>query len=203
MKRVCHLAEESHVPVHFRQHQNIKPNDVSSSVKAQSRSLSHALSSVGTGQVPYMPSPGQNASDENKGASAGCAESTLHARTPRDGTAKWETIKTTVDLLHRDGKHCDKQLRQLFELPSTRPVYRDGDFEQDKTRQLLSLRQLCLCTKDEKKKKRTDDQVKQEESANCARKKQQIDFMHARYSCCLFWTTSGPGRRVAVSDCTT
>ena len=32
--------------------------------------LSHALSRVGTRQLAYMPSPGQNAPDENKGASA-------------------------------------------------------------------------------------------------------------------------------------
>ena len=46
-----------------------------------SRILSHALSRVGTRQLACMPSPGQNASDDNKGASAGSAVSRcMHAR---------------------------------------------------------------------------------------------------------------------------
>ena len=56
-------------------------NDFFSSVKAQSRILSHALSRVGTRQLAYMPSLGQNASDENKGASAESAVShCMHAK---------------------------------------------------------------------------------------------------------------------------
>ena len=48
---------------------------------AQSRILSHALSRVGTRQLACTPSPGQNASDDNKGASAGSAVSRcMHAQ---------------------------------------------------------------------------------------------------------------------------
>ena len=55
-------------------------NNFSTSVKAQSRILSHVLSRVGTRQLACMPSPGQNASDETKGASAGNAVShCMHA----------------------------------------------------------------------------------------------------------------------------
>ena len=46
-----------------------------SSVKAQSWILSRALSGIGTGLLAYTPSLGQNASDENKDASA---ESAVH-----------------------------------------------------------------------------------------------------------------------------
>ena len=47
----------------------------------QSRILSHALSRVGTRQLAYMPSPGQNALDKNKGASAERAVShCMHAQ---------------------------------------------------------------------------------------------------------------------------
>ena len=55
--------------------------DFLSSVKAQSRILSHALSRVGTRQLAFMLSLGQNASDENKGASAESAIShCMHAQ---------------------------------------------------------------------------------------------------------------------------
>ena len=96
-----------------------QPNDFLISVKAQSRILAHALSRVKTGQLAYMTTTGQNASDENKGASAGCGEFTLYARTKRDGTTKYKTIKTTVEFssarpVPRDGNHCEKQLRQLL-----------------------------------------------------------------------------------------
>ena len=67
----------------------------------------------------YMATTWHSASDENKGASAGCGEFTLYARTKRDGTTKYKTIKTTVEFssarpVQRDGNHCEKQLRQLL-----------------------------------------------------------------------------------------
>ena len=56
----------------------------SSSVKEQSRILFHALSGVGTRQLAYVPSLGQNASDENKGTSVRSAVShCMHAQRNR------------------------------------------------------------------------------------------------------------------------
>ena len=68
----------------------------------------------------------------------------------------------------------------------------------NKMRPLVSFLQLCHYTRILK-----NDRLCREESTNCAGKKQQIDLMPARYSCCLTWTTSGSGTRVAAGNCTT
>ena len=99
-----------------------------------------------------MPSPGQAASDENQGASAGCAESTLYAR-----TVKME-------------QPSEKRLRKL--LSFHQPVLYTGMETPNKTRQLLRFHQLCLCTR------MKNQQMHREESTHCAGKKKQIHFMH-------------------------
>ena len=85
-----------------------RTNDFSSPVKAQSRILSHALSGVGTGQLACMPSPGQNASDENKCASAGSAVShCMHAQgTGVEISSGFRTGHRTQLLLNMGSHQC-------------------------------------------------------------------------------------------------
>ena len=124
-------------------------NEFSSSVKAQSRILSHVLSRVGTRQLAYMPSPGQNASDETKGASAGNAVSHCrgrdkfriqnkslhpiaeHGLTPVLGH-EWSS------LVESSFPHSTPERRCALSLHKTKP-----------SRQLSSVHQLVLCTRRE------------------------------------------------------